>query len=55
MARPQLKYDSSVRNGSRHLKIYIPDAVDATRIVDIRYTVTNACAGSTITTSSTGT
>ena len=37
-----LKYDSSVRNGSRHLKIYIPDAVNATRTVDIRYAVTNA-------------
>ena len=37
-----LKYDSSVRNGSRHLKIYIPDAVDATRTVDIRYNLTNA-------------
>ncbi|MGB8885158.1 MAG: DUF2207 domain-containing protein [Candidatus Korobacteraceae bacterium] len=38
----RLKYDSSVRNGSRHLKIYIPDAVNATRTVDIRYNVTNA-------------
>jgi len=38
----KLKYDSSTRNGNRHLKIYIPDAVDATRTVQIQYTVTNA-------------
>ena len=38
----KLKYDSSTRNGYRHLKIYIPDAVNATRIVDIRYTMSNA-------------
>ncbi len=38
----RLKYESSTRNGSRHLKIYIPDAVDATRTVEIHYTVTNA-------------
>ena len=38
----KLKYDSSTRNGNRHLKIYIPDAVDATRTVQIHYTVTNA-------------
>ncbi|MGC2111641.1 MAG: DUF2207 domain-containing protein [Candidatus Korobacteraceae bacterium] len=38
----KLKYDSNVRDGYRHLKIYVPDAVDATRTVDIRYTVTNA-------------
>ncbi len=38
----KLKYDSSVRNGSRHLKIYIPDAVDATRTVLIGYSVRNA-------------
>jgi uncharacterized membrane protein len=37
----KLKYDSTVRNGSRHLKIYIPDAVNATRTVDIRYSLTN--------------
>lgn len=38
----KLKYDSSTQNGNRHLKIYIPDAVDATRTVEIHYTVTNA-------------
>ncbi len=37
-----LKYESSTQNGSRHLKIYIPDAVDATRSVIITYKVTNA-------------
>jgi uncharacterized membrane protein len=37
----KLKYDSSVQNGSRHLKILIPDAVNATRIVDIHYNLTN--------------
>jgi uncharacterized membrane protein len=38
----KLKYDSSTQNGNRHLKIYIPDAVDAMRTVEIHYTVTNA-------------
>jgi uncharacterized membrane protein len=38
----KLKYDSSTQNGYRHLKIYIPDAVDATRSVIISYKVTNA-------------
>ena len=38
----KLKYDSSTQSGSRHLKIYIPDAVNATRAVEIHYTVTNA-------------
>lgn len=37
----KLKYDSSTSNGFRDLKIYIPDAVDATRIVEIDYTVRN--------------
>jgi uncharacterized membrane protein len=37
----KLKYDSSVQNGNRHLKIYIPDAVNATRMVNIYYTVLN--------------
>ncbi len=37
----KLKYDSSVQNGSRHLKILIPDAVNATRTVDIHYNLTN--------------
>ncbi|MGC2328139.1 MAG: DUF2207 domain-containing protein, partial [Candidatus Sulfotelmatobacter sp.] len=36
-----LKYDTSVANGNRDLKIYIPDAVDATRSVEIVYTVRN--------------
>jgi len=36
-----LKYDSSVANGFRDLKIYIPDAVDATRTVEIAYRVRN--------------
>ncbi len=36
-----LKYDSSTSNGSRDLKIYIPDAVDATRTVEIAYRVRN--------------
>jgi len=38
----RLKYESSTQNGNRHLKIYIPDAVNATRTVEIHYTVTNA-------------
>src|SRR5271167_3861312 len=38
----KLKYDSSTQNGSRHLKIYIPDAVNETRTVEIHYTITNA-------------
>ena len=38
----KLKYESSVHDGYRHLKIYIPGAVDATRTVSILYTVTNA-------------
>ncbi len=37
----KLKYDSSVQNGSRHLKIYVPGAVDSTRTVLIHYTVQN--------------
>ena len=37
----KLKYDSSTSNGSRDLKIYIPDAVDATRTVEITYRVRN--------------
>ncbi len=38
----KLKYESSTQNGNRHLKIYIPDAVDTTRTVIISYKVTNA-------------
>src|SRR5271169_3595050 len=37
----KLKYDSSTTHGSRDLKIYIPDAVDATRTVEITYRVRN--------------
>lgn len=37
-----LKYDSSVRDGYRRLKIYIPDAVNTVKTVDINYRVTNA-------------
>jgi len=36
-----LKYDSSLSNGSRDLKIYIPGAVDTTRTVEIVYSVRN--------------
>ena len=38
----KLKYESSVSNGFRQLKIYVPDAVDAERTVVIAYTVRNA-------------
>ncbi|MGC1434869.1 MAG: DUF2207 domain-containing protein [Terriglobales bacterium] len=37
----KLKYESSTANGFRDLKIFIPDAVDATRAVEIDYTVRN--------------
>ena len=37
-----LKYESSIRNGYRHLKIYIPGAVDTTKTVEIDYRVPNA-------------
>src|ERR1700680_824839 len=37
----ELKYDSSTSGPSRDLKIYIPDAVDATRTVEITYRVRN--------------
>ena len=37
----KLKYDSSIANHARNLKIYIPDAVDATRTVEITYRVLN--------------
>jgi uncharacterized membrane protein len=36
-----LKYDSSVKNGYRDLKIFIPGAVDASRQVNIHYEVLN--------------
>jgi uncharacterized membrane protein YgcG len=38
----KLKYDSTKSGTSRDLKIYIPDAVDATRIVNIDYSVRNS-------------
>jgi uncharacterized membrane protein len=38
----KLKYDSSTSGAARDLRIYIPNAVDATRIVDIAYRVRNA-------------
>jgi len=37
----KLKYESSVSNGARDLKIFIPDAVDATRTVEIAYQIRN--------------
>jgi len=38
----KLKYESSTANGARDLKIYIPDAIDATRTVEITYRVRNS-------------
>jgi uncharacterized membrane protein len=40
-AGAKLKYESSTTNGARDLKIYIPNAVDTTRTVEITYTVRN--------------
>jgi hypothetical protein len=37
----KLKYDSSISGAYRDLKIYIPNAVDATRVVEIAYRVRN--------------
>jgi uncharacterized membrane protein YgcG len=37
----KLKYDSSTSGGFRDLKIYVPNAVDVTRIVEIAYRVRN--------------
>jgi Predicted membrane protein (DUF2207) len=37
----KLKYDSSTSGANRDLKIYIPNAVDATRTVEIAYRVRN--------------
>jgi len=37
----KLKYESSTSNGLRDFKIYIPDAVDTNRTVEITYTVRN--------------
>jgi len=37
----KLKYDSSISSGQRDLKIYIPDAVDTTRTVEITYRIPN--------------
>jgi hypothetical protein len=41
-AGTRLKYESSIRNGYRHLKIYIPGAIDSTKTVEIDYSVANA-------------
>lgn len=38
----KLKYESSISNGYRDLKILIPNAVDTTRTVEIDYTLRNA-------------
>ena len=38
----KLKYDSSTSSGARDLKIYIPDADNATRTIEIAYRVRNA-------------
>ncbi len=38
----KLKYESSARGDFRDLKIYVPGAVDATRTVQIEYTVKNS-------------
>jgi uncharacterized membrane protein len=38
----KLKYDSSVQGDYRHLKIFIPAAVNTTKTVEINYTVKNA-------------
>src|SRR5450755_358299 len=40
-AGQKLKYESKTSGGYRDLKIYIPDAVDATRTVEINYIVRN--------------
>lgn len=37
----KLKYDSSISNGARDLKIYIPGAIDTTKTVEIVYHVRN--------------
>jgi len=37
----KVKYDSSISNGQRDLKIYIPGAADTTRTVEIDYIVRN--------------
>jgi predicted membrane protein DUF2207 len=37
----KLKFESSVSNGSRDLKIFVPNAVDANRTVEITYRVRN--------------
>lgn len=38
----KLRYESHTSNGYRHLKIYVPNAVDGTRVVQIEYVVRNA-------------
>lgn len=37
----RLKYDASSSNGARDLKIYLPNAIDAARTVEITYAVRN--------------
>jgi len=37
----KLKYEKKTNNGFLHLKIYVPGAVDATRTVNIEYSVAN--------------
>ncbi|OAI57518.1 hypothetical protein AYO50_01395 [Acidobacteria bacterium SCGC AG-212-P17] len=37
----KLKFEKKTSNGFLHLKIYVPDAVDATRTVNIEYSVAN--------------
>src|SRR3954462_8844247 len=37
----ELKYDSNTSKGFRDLKIYVPGATDATKVVQIDYTVKN--------------
>ena len=52
----KLKYESSTSSGARDLKIYIPDAVDATRTVEITLSsAATARDSSRITTNSIGT
>src|SRR6202030_3336725 len=40
-AGQKLKYESTTSGGYRNLKIYIPDAIDASRTVEIDYIVRN--------------
>ncbi|HET9839053.1 MAG TPA: DUF2207 domain-containing protein [Candidatus Angelobacter sp.] len=38
----KLKYEKKTSGGTLHLKVYVPGAVDATRTVNIEYSVSNA-------------